>query len=95
MLPSGPKWSVKRFNFEGEYITDEPVILYKRDAAECVEYLLNNPLFADSIEFVPKVHYDSEGTRIFGSPLSAYQAWETQVRKFILLAFSIYLFMLT
>lgn len=71
MLPSGPKWTVKRFTFEGQYKSDEPVILYKRDAAECVEYLLNNPLFADSIDFVPKQHFDAEGNRVFREPLSA------------------------
>jgi hypothetical protein len=89
-LPSGPKWSSKRLVFRG-FETDEPIVLYMRDAAECVEYLLNNPMFADRMNFVPVKHFTADGKRVFSEPVSATQAWETQVSsfKFVSILYSI------
>jgi hypothetical protein len=57
----------------------EPIILYYRDSVECVRYLLNNPLFANCMNFVPVKHYTSNGKRVVKEAVSAQQAWQTQV----------------
>jgi hypothetical protein len=80
-LPSGPRWSAVPIILEGDCQPTEPIFLYKRDAVECVEYLLNCPLFADHIDLVPVKHYTANGKRVFNEPISGMQAWETQVRK--------------
>jgi hypothetical protein len=48
-----------------------------------VEYLLNNPMFADRMNFVPVKHFTADGKRVFSEPVSATQAWETQVSSFL------------
>jgi hypothetical protein len=85
MLPSGPQWKVRTIKFEG-YHTKEPIVLYYRDAEECVEYLLNNPLFADCMDFVPVKHYGEDGHRIFTEPISGQRAWSVQVLSIITLS---------
>ena len=79
-LPSGPKWKVKTIKPENGYETAEPVVLFKRDAVECVQYLLNNPLFADHISFIPVKHFAINGDRVFREPISGFKAWRDQVR---------------
>jgi hypothetical protein len=81
-LPAGPQWTSQTFRHE-ERETVEPIILYYRDAVECAEFLLSNPLFRDHINFVPVKHYDRDGHRVLAEPLSAKQAWETQASKVI------------
>jgi hypothetical protein len=88
MLPSGPKWSVQRVVLEKPYETADPIILYKRNTAECVGYLLNNPLFADKVNFVPVKYYTSDGKRVFREALSGVQAWETQVLIYRILKYA-------
>lgn len=79
MMPSGPKWTAVRFEVPG-YQTAEPIIMYMRNTEACVEYLLNNPLFSDRMNFVPVKHFTADGKRVFSETVSAFQAWETQVR---------------
>jgi hypothetical protein len=81
-MPSGPQWSSQNITVEG-YRTTEPIILYYRDSAECVEYLLNNPLFENNMNFIPVKHYTANGKRVVREPISAQQAWETQVGLFL------------
>ena len=78
-LPSGPKWKLKTIKPENDYEPIEPIVLFKRDAAKCVEYLLNNPLFADHINFRPTKHFTTDGERVFCEPLSGCKAWDDQV----------------
>ena len=78
MLPSSPKWSVEKLELEG-YQTDVPIILYKRDALECVEYLFNNPLFANNMNYIPVKHFTADDKRVITEPISARAAWDIQV----------------
>jgi hypothetical protein len=79
-LPSGPQWFSRVISVEG-YRSTEPIILYYRDSAECVQYLLSNPLFADHMDFTPVRHYAANGKRVVSEAVSAQQAWETQVHS--------------
>jgi hypothetical protein len=81
-LPSGPQWASQVLTHEG-YKTTEPIILYYRDAVECVEFLLSNPLFKDSLNFIPVKHYDKDGNRVITEPILAKQAWDIQVSLLI------------
>jgi hypothetical protein len=76
-LPQVPKWSVIKLTTK--YPTREPILFYKRDVGECVEYMLSDPMFADHMHFVPVKHYDANGHRIFCEAISGMQAWNTQV----------------
>lgn len=78
LLPSGPKWSAQILELEG-YQTVEPIIIYKRDAQECVEYLFNNPLFADKMSYRPVKYFTADNKRVVREPASGLQAWQTQV----------------
>jgi hypothetical protein len=78
-LPSGPKWECVPIEIDG-FRPEEPAFLYKRNAVECVQYLLNNPLFVDHMNFVPVQHFTADGSQVFSEPVSGLQAWETQVR---------------
>lgn len=60
--------------------TEEPPIFYYRDAQQCVEYLFNNPLFADHMNYVPVIHLGEDGERIMTEPVSGQAAWDIQVR---------------
>lgn len=77
-MPKGPQWSLREITVEG-YRADRPIVLYHRDAVECTEYILNNPLFGKHMSFVPVQHFDDDGNRVIKDPISAQQAWETQV----------------
>ena len=79
-LPSGPKWVVKPITLKNTIQQpSEPTVLFMRDAAECVQYLLSNPLFSDHLNFTPVKHFDDKGKRLYREPVSGIQAWETQV----------------
>jgi hypothetical protein len=77
-LPSGPTWECVPVEIDG-FQPEEPIFLYKRNAIECVEYLLNNPLFVDHINLVLVQHFTTDGKQVFSEPVSGLQAWETQV----------------
>ena len=78
-LPHGPQWSSVEVQLDGIQ-TEEPIILYMRDAEEITEYLFGNPLFAGHMNLVPVKHFDKDGKRIWNEPISGSQAWDTQVR---------------
>lgn len=77
-FPSGPQWKVETLTIDG-YSTMEPMILYYRDAASCVEYLFNYPLFADRMNLVPVKHFTKDHKQVVTEPVSGRQAWQTQV----------------
>src|ERR1700742_3636159 len=81
-LPAGPQWSYHTITVDG-YEPLKPIILFMRNARECTEYLFNNPLFADRMSLVPIKQYTKDTKeRGITEPISAKQAWETQVRVF-------------
>lgn len=78
-MPSAPQWFFREITIDG-YRSADPIVLFYRNSAECVQYLLKNTLFAKHIQFVPVEHYSANGSRIFREAVSARQAWQTQVR---------------
>ena len=59
----------------------EELELWSRDPVECIYELLSNPMFKDSISYVPeKVYEDSKGkTRIYDEMWTADWWWDVQV----------------
>ena len=80
LLPEVPDWKVKKINLVG-HATREPMFLFYRDALDCVEYLLGNPLFSDCMDFCPtRLYQDAEQTiRIYTEWVTGNTAWEMQV----------------
>lgn len=90
LLPSGPRWMSREI--PTSHPTKRPVCLYWRDSLELLEYLLNNPMFADAMEFVPfRLYRTAERLcHVYTEWLSGDDAWEMQVgpdtlcfRKFV------------
>jgi len=52
MLPSVPDWKYRKITLTG-HVTKEPMLLFYRDALDCVEYLFGNPIFSNKIDFCP------------------------------------------
>ncbi|KIJ16552.1 hypothetical protein PAXINDRAFT_11002 [Paxillus involutus ATCC 200175] len=65
MLPSGPHW--KSHTFHPPTSTKRKVVLYYRDAVDCLQALLSHPLFAAHISFILKKEW-----------LSGNHAWDLQ-----------------
>ncbi|KAL6305981.1 hypothetical protein BKA93DRAFT_816611 [Sparassis latifolia] len=85
-LPTGPAWSCKKVLVHGN-VTDEngeimkeEVELWLRDPVECVRELIGNPLFRDSMAYVPERAFaDKEGSRrIYDEMWTGEWWWETQ-----------------
>jgi hypothetical protein len=55
-LPIGPKWYVQEITLKGEH-GEEDVEFYYRDALECVEELMGNPMFKHSMKYAPERHW--------------------------------------
>lgn len=57
------------------------MLLFYRDALDCVEYLLGNPLFTDRIDFCPvRLYRDVERTiRMYTEWMTGDAAWGMQV----------------
>ena len=80
MLPSVPEWKFKIITLTG-HATKEPMLLFYRDALECVEYLFGNPIFAGKIDFCPvRLYRNSEQTiRMYTEWMTGNAAWQMQV----------------
>jgi hypothetical protein len=78
-LPHGPQWRSHTITVDGYESYLGPITLLSRDSKDCTEYLFNNPLFADRMALVPMKLYTKEGKRIITEPITAKQAWQTQV----------------
>lgn len=57
----------------------KPVTLYYCDALASLCYLLQNPLLADSQNFVPMCIWDGEGNRVYNEMWTRDWWWEAQV----------------
>lgn len=55
-LPTGPKWNVQEITLKGE-LGEEDVEFYYRDALECVEELMGNPMFKEHMKYAPERHW--------------------------------------
>ena len=65
--------------------TKNPVVFYYRDPLECLQSLMQNPLFKDHISFCPFRLYESaaKATRTYTEWLSGDAAWFMQVRYLV------------
>ena len=79
MLPAGPPWMCKHIHTV--YPTKNKIHLYYRDAVECLQSLMRNPLLKDFIEFTPRRLYTSaeKVARVYTEWLSGDAAWSMQV----------------
>ncbi|KAK6971672.1 hypothetical protein R3P38DRAFT_3336665 [Favolaschia claudopus] len=76
ILPPGPQWKAKVIKYDA-YPTKKPIVLYYRDALECVEFLLKNPIIAKHLQLVPQKQYRN-GKRIWKEWISGDAAWAMQ-----------------
>ena len=79
LLPSGPKWKFKAW--PTSYPTKYPVTLYYRDPIDCLQSILSNPRFKDSLDFTPlRIFEASEKlVRRYTEWLTGDAAWQIQV----------------
>lgn len=81
-LPSGPSWHSETIVVEG-YKTKKPIVFIYRDAAEVVDYIFGNPIFAHVMEMDPRKVFTDAGweERIYTQFMTGQYAWECQVRN--------------
>ena len=79
MLPAGPLW--KCTLRKTVYPTKHPINLFYRDAIECVQLLMNNPLLKEALQFEPlRVFKTAEKLmRIYSEWRTGNVAWKMQV----------------
>ena len=70
--------------WETSYPTKTPVHLFYRDPVECIQAIVGNPLFKDSIQFTPFKLFETAAklTRVYTEWLSGDAAWTNQVSFF-------------
>jgi Plavaka transposase len=70
-----------QLNDEGEPVPSERLELWRRDPVECMKELMGNPLFKESLEYIPQKQYmDEEGkNHVFDEMWTGDWWWNTQV----------------
>ncbi|KAF9225584.1 hypothetical protein BS17DRAFT_699757, partial [Gyrodon lividus] len=78
LLPTGPRWQCRII--PTTHPTTEPVCLYWRDPLDCIEALLNNPCFADKLDFAPQCVYTTAEklVHMYSEWLTGQAAWDMQ-----------------
>lgn len=84
-LPSGPIWRSETIVVDG-YTTKTPIVFIYRDAAEVIDYIFGNPVFANVMEMDPrKVFTDKDqDERVYTQFMTGDYAWACQVRTLII-----------
>lgn len=84
ILPKTPPWKCRVID-TAPHQTKHPVRLLYRDTVECLEALLSNPLFRNSIDFRPyRVFTTAERlVRVYTEWMSADHAWQLQVTSLL------------
>ena len=79
ILPGGPHWLCEPM--APDYPIKKPICLFYRNAVDCLQTLLNHPLFEPHISFVPWKVWTSAAKicHIYDEWLSGDRAWEIQV----------------
>ena len=79
MLPKGPSWKFKPWDTVQP--TKRPLVLYYRDALECLQSLLHAPLHGDRIHFTPLKIFESARKlmRVYLEWWTGDAAWDMQV----------------
>ncbi|KAJ7275704.1 hypothetical protein C8J57DRAFT_1061724 [Mycena rebaudengoi] len=76
LLPAGPQWMSETITLPG-VSTKKPIVLYYRNALECIEFLLKNPFFQRHLELTPKKVYRN-GHRLYSEWITSEGAWDMQ-----------------
>ncbi|KAF7975802.1 hypothetical protein HWV62_8483 [Athelia sp. TMB] len=78
LLPSGPRWKCKPW--KTSHPTKKPLSLFYRDSIECLQSLLRNPLFADSMHYTPFHEFTSAAklVRVYEEWMSGNNSWRIQ-----------------
>ena len=92
LLPATVPWKQVEIKVRGA-ITKEPLMLYYREAIECVKYLWANPLFSGHMDFIPRREYTGEEKteRLYNEMMTGDRAWSLQANILILIIAYLYL----
>ncbi|ETW78381.1 hypothetical protein HETIRDRAFT_325629 [Heterobasidion irregulare TC 32-1] len=79
LLPEAPRWTSEPISQPG-YPTKQPMTLFRRNSVLCLEALFSNPLFSNSIDYVPRHVYQSAErlVRVFSEYMTGDRAWDVQ-----------------
>ncbi|KAG6374954.1 hypothetical protein JVT61DRAFT_3709 [Boletus reticuloceps] len=79
ILPKTPPWKCRVVD-TSPHQTKSPARLFYRDTVECLEVMLSNPLFQDSIDFSPYHVFTSAQrlVRVYSEWMSCNHAWQIQ-----------------
>ena len=86
-LPTGPEWNCDRVTLAGDRIGEDSYIMVDKlelwwcDPNECIQELIGNPTFKDSMAYEPVRMYQGEGgmDRIYCEAWTGDWWWKTQV----------------
>ncbi|KAJ7290126.1 hypothetical protein C8J57DRAFT_982866, partial [Mycena rebaudengoi] len=76
LLPAGPQWMSETITLPG-VSTKKPIVLYYRNALECIKFLFKNPFFQRHLELTPKKVYRN-GHRLYSEWITSEGAWDMQ-----------------
>ncbi|KAF8425727.1 hypothetical protein L210DRAFT_3421137 [Boletus edulis BED1] len=78
LLPSGPRWRSTEIKLS--HPTKHPVLLYWRDALECIAWIFNHPSFRDQLDLIPERLYTSDAKlcRVYTEWMTGDEAWHMQ-----------------
>lgn len=81
LLPTIPQWKHQTISTQPGFPSKNPLVLYYRNAIECLQDILRNPLVQDSLNFTPLQIFDSAAKtlRVYESWFSGNRAWSMQV----------------
>ncbi|KAE9384833.1 hypothetical protein BT96DRAFT_841644, partial [Gymnopus androsaceus JB14] len=80
LLPDVPQWKYQVIPALPGFPSKNPLVLYYRDAIECLQHVMRNPLVQDSLSFTPLQIFNTAAKtmRVYESWLSGNRAWNMQ-----------------
>ena len=88
LLPAGPKWVSQEIDVPG-YSTKDLIVVYYRDPVECVQWILQNPVYSNRLQYSPEYRTTPDGNREYRDWIMSDSAWLMQVRSWCLLTSNI------
>lgn len=78
-LPKAPEWKTQEVTLDG-YQTVKPIILFYRDPLECIQVLLQNPIFEGKWAFTARRVFKDpdQQNRIYSDWMTGDGAWSAQ-----------------
>lgn len=76
LLPDIPQWKYQVIPAQPGFPSKNPLVLYYRDAIECLQHVMRNPLVQDSLSFTPLQIFNTAAKtmRVYESWLSGNRA---------------------